>query len=140
ELTTDLAKIRSLQVISRSSAMRYKGPQRKPPLEIARELNVDALVQGSVQRDRRTVRINAQLIYAPTDRHLWANSYDGDARDVLAVQSKIALAIAREVKATLTPRDEERLTTARQVDPKAHEAYLRALFEVSKYTPESIRR
>src|SRR5205085_1023316 len=115
-----------------------KGPRRKPPPDVARELNVDAIVEGSVQRAGRRVHINAQLIYAPTNTHLWANQYDGDARDVLAVQSQVALAIAGEVQATLTPRDEKRLKTPRRVDPQAHEAYLRGLFEVSDYTLESI--
>jgi len=95
-LIADLAKIRALRVISRTSAMQYKDV-KKPLPQIARELNVEAVVEGSVLRSGDRVRITAQLIHAPTDRHLWADSYERDLKDVLALQSEVARAIAQEI-------------------------------------------
>ncbi len=103
-LITDLAQIGALRVISRTSAMRYKGSD-KPLLEIARELNVDGFVEGSVLRAGDRVRITAQLIHAATDQHIWAKSYERDVSDVLALQSEVARAIAEEVQAKLTPQE-----------------------------------
>jgi len=100
-LITNLAQLNPLQVISRTSVMKYKGTQKSIP-EIARELNVDAIVEGSVTRDGDRVRITAQLIEAETDRHLWAQSYDRDVSDILALQQEVAAAIAREVNVALT--------------------------------------
>ena len=126
ELITSLAKVSSLRVISRTSVMRYKGAgARKSLPEIARALNVDAVVEGSVMRSGNRVRITAQLIYAPTDRHLWAEEYERDQRDVLTLQSEVARTIAQEIRATLTPQDRARLTSAGVVNPEAYEDYLK---------------
>ena len=125
-LTTDLAQLGSLRVISRTSAMRYKKTD-KPLQEIARELNVDGIVEGTVQRSGDRVRITAQLIHGLSDKHLWANSYVRDLRDVLALQDEVARAIAAEVKLKVTSQDQPRLSAARGVNPQAYEAYLRGL-------------
>ncbi len=126
-LITDLAQISALRVISRTSVMQYKGVKRPLP-EIARELGVDGIIEGSVMRAGDEVRITAQLIYAPTDKHLWAKSYDRDVRNVLALQSDVAQAIANEIQVKLTPAEESRLASTRAVNPAAHEAYLRGLY------------
>jgi serine/threonine protein kinase len=139
ELTTDLAKIATLRVISRTSAMRYKGARRSLP-EIARELNVDGVIEGSVERSANRVRITAQLIYAPTDTHLWANSYQRDLRDVLALQDEVARAIASEIKIKLTQKEQARLTRTGTVKPEAYEAYLRGRFYWSKRTEEGEKK
>ncbi len=136
ELITDLSKISALRVISRTSVMRYK--QTKKPLpEIARELNVDALVEGTVLRSGSRVRITANLLYAPTDRHLWAETYDRDIGDVLALQSDVAGAIAKQVKAQITPAETAKLSTSRQADPEAYQLYLQGLYYWSKGTDQS---
>jgi len=127
ELITDLAKVSSLRVISRTSVMRYKGTKKSLP-EIARELNVDGIIEGSVQRSGQRVRITAQLLHAPTDRHLWAESFDRDVGDVLKMQSEVAEAIAQQVNVQLTPQQKARLHAARAVNPEAYEAYLRGRF------------
>ena len=134
-LITDLAKIHALRVISRNSIMQYKG-NRKPMPQIARELNVDAVVEGTVMRSGDRVRITAQLIEAPNDRHLWAEAYEGDLRNILALQGEVAKAIAAEVKITLTPQEQSRLSNARQVDTAANEAYLRGLYQLHGMTAE----
>ena len=125
-LTTDLAKLSSLRVISRTSAMRYKGSKKGMP-EIARELGVDGVVEGSVMRSGQRVRITAQLIHAVSDRHLWAESYERDLGDILRLQSEVAQAIARQVRAQSTPRQQVRLRAPPAVNPEAYEAYLRGL-------------
>ncbi len=127
ELITDLAKVTSLRVISRTSVMRYKGTKKALP-EIAKELNVDGIIEGSVMRSGQRVRITAQLLHAPTDRHLWADTFDRDLGDVLKLQSEVAEAIAQQVNAQLTPQQKARLHTARTVNPEAYEAYLRGRF------------
>src|SRR5215472_14709839 len=134
-LITDLAKIRALRVISRTSIVQYKGKRRLAP-EIAQELKVDAIVEGTVMRSGDRVRITAQLIEARTDRHLWAETYERDLRDILALQDDVSKAIAREVKVTLTPPEQTRLSNARPVDPAAHQAYLRGLYELHGTTAE----
>lgn len=134
-LITDLAKIHTLRVISRNSVMQYKG-NRKPMPQIAQELNVDAIVEGTVMRSGDHVRITAQLIEAPRDRHLWAETYERDLRDILALQDEVAKAIASEVKITLTPQEQSQLSNARQVDGAANEAYLRGLYELHGMTAE----
>ncbi len=138
-LIADLAQISALRVISRTSAMQYKG-SKKPLPQIAQELNVDAVVEGSVQRSGNRVRILAQLIHGPTDTHLWAQSYERDLRDVLSLQSQLAQAIASEIKVTLTPREQAQLSLARPVNPEAHEAYLRGRYFWNKRTEEGFRR
>ena len=138
-LITDLAQIGALRVISRTSAMQYKGT-RKPLPEIARELNVDAVVEGSVLRFGNRVRITAQLIHAASDQHLWAKSYERDLGDILALQSEVARAIAKEVKIKLTPHQQARLTCARPVNPEAYEAYLKGRYYWNKFTEEGFKR
>jgi serine/threonine-protein kinase len=123
-LITTLAQIGALRVISRTSVMQYKGI-RKPLPEIARELNVEAVLEGTVLRSAHRVRIAAQLIDARTDTHLWAKNYESELRDILAVQSEVAQAVAQEVKITLTPQERARLTAVRPVDPEAYEAFLK---------------
>jgi TolB-like protein/DNA-binding winged helix-turn-helix (wHTH) protein len=130
ELITDLAKIGALRVISRTSVMRYKGTSKSLP-EIARELNVDGIVEGSVTRSGQRVRITAQLLYGPTDKHLWAETYERDLGDVLGLQSEVAQAIAQQVRAQLTPQQQARFRTARPVNPEAYDAYLRGRYYLS---------
>jgi len=134
-LITDLAKIHALRVISRTSVMQYKGKNESAP-QIARELHVDAIVEGTVLRSGDHVRITAQLIEAPSDRHLWAETYERDLRDILALQDEVARAIASKVRVTLTPQEQARLSSVRQVDPAANEAYLRGLYELHGTTAE----
>ena len=126
-LITDLAKIGVLKVISRTTAMRYRGTD-KPLPEIARELGVDGILEGSVMRDGAKVRITAQLIHAASDTHLWAENYDRDFQDILSLQSDVAQAIARAIHATLTPEEKRRLSARPTVNPKAHELYLKGRY------------
>jgi eukaryotic-like serine/threonine-protein kinase len=126
-LIGDLAKIRGLQVISRTSAMHYKG-SNKPLREIAGELRVDAVVEGTVQRSGDRIQVRAQLIHAATDRHLWAESYERDLRDALALQSEIAHAVVREIQIKIMPSERARLTTNRPVNRKAFDDYLQGRF------------
>ena len=135
ELTADLSKIGSVKVISRTSAMRYKGAAKSLP-EIARELSVDGVIEGSVQRAGSRVKITAQLIHAPTDTHLWAESYEGNLGDVLTLQDNVARSIANEVRIKLTPPELTRLTSTRPVNPEAYEAYLKGRYYWSKRTAE----
>jgi TolB-like protein/class 3 adenylate cyclase len=128
ELTTDLATISALRVTSRGSVMQYKGAHRPPTPEIAKALNVDAVVEGSVARVGDKVRVTAQLIDAPADKHLWAKSYERDSKDVLAMQDEIALAIAHEINVELTPEQQARFTSGRTVNPAAHDAYLKGRY------------
>ncbi len=138
ELITDLAKIGSLRVISRTSSMQYKS-SHKPLRQIARELNVDAVVEGSVTRSTNRVRITAQLIDAHSDRHLWAESYDRDLGDAVILQNQIAAAIANEVHAKLTPAEDEQLARKRPVNPAAYEAYLKGRFHFNKRTDADLK-
>jgi serine/threonine protein kinase/tetratricopeptide (TPR) repeat protein len=139
ELITSLAKISALRVISRTSVMRYKGTH-KPLPEIARELNVDGVIEGSILQSGDRVRITAKLIQAKTDRHLWAKSYERDQRDVLALQDDVARAIANEIKVKLTPQEQARLTSACPVNPEAHEAYLKGRYEWNTRTEEGLKK
>ena len=136
-LIADLAKIGTLKVISRTSVMRYKGTQKSLP-EIARELGVDAILEGSVLQVSGRVRITAQLIEAVSDRHLWAESYERDLRDVLTIQADVARAIAREINIKLAPTEKAESSKARQVDPRAYEAYLRGRYHWNKRTEQGI--
>jgi eukaryotic-like serine/threonine-protein kinase len=130
-LTTGLAQVSALSVIARTSAMRYEGTQKTTP-EIARELHVDAVVEGSVQRSGDRVRITAELVDGSNDRHLWAKSYERDARDALGLQNEVAQAIAGEIQVKLTPQEQARLAQPRPVDPEAQEAYLRGIYWIDK--------
>ena len=127
ELITDLAKIGALRVISRTSVVMYKNTQKLLP-QIARDLNVDAIVEGSVVRSGDRVRITVQLIRAAADEHLWANSYEGDMRDSLALQNKVARNIAEQIRIELTPQEAGMLESAKTVNPKAFEDYLRGRY------------
>jgi len=122
-LIGDLARIGGLNVISRTSSMHYKRTKKSLP-EIAREINVDAVVEGTVQRSGDRVLIRAQLIHAPTDRHLWVGDYNRGMRDVLDLQSEIAQSIARQVQIQMTPGEQARLTSSHPVRPKAFDDYL----------------
>ena len=138
-LIGDLAKISSLRVISRTSVMRYKGSDKSLP-QIAKELKVDAVVEGSVQRVGDRVRITAQLIHAPTDTHLWANSYERDLRDVLTLQSEVAQAIADQIRVKMTAQEQARLAGGRPVNPAAHEAYLKGRYYLEKWSPDGAKK
>jgi TolB-like protein/DNA-binding winged helix-turn-helix (wHTH) protein/Tfp pilus assembly protein PilF len=138
ELITDLAQISALRVISRTSVMVYKGA-RKPLPEIARELNVDAVVEGTVLRSGDQVRITAQLIEASTDKHLWSQSYEGDLRDTLALQKKVATAIAEQIRIELTPQEQAALKDAKVVNPEAYEAYLKGRYFWNKRTADGLK-
>jgi len=139
ELILNLAKLRALRVVSRTSVMQFKGGRAAVP-EIARALGVDAIVEGAVIRVGDRVRITAQLIDARDDRHLWAQSYERDLRDVLALQSEVARAIAEEIRVQILPVEKARLDRARQVDPVAYEEYLRGRFHWNRRTEEGARK
>ena len=139
ELITDLAKFRNLRVISHTSVERYKETKRPLP-EIARELGVDAIVEGTVMRSGDRVRITAQLIEAGSDRHLWAESYERDLRDVLALQGEVAERIATAVGINLTAGDQTLMASTRVVDSAAHEAYLKGNFYWNRSNCEGSKR
>lgn len=135
ELIADLAQVSALRVISRTSVMQYKNT-KKPTPQIAKELHVDAVVEGSVLREGGEVRINAELINAKTDQNLWAQSYERNVRSVLTLQSEIARAVASHVRATLSPDERSRLASRNTVNPEAYDAYLKGEFFLNKMTPE----
>ncbi len=138
-LISDLAKIGSLKVISRTSAMRYKKTDKSLP-EIAKELRVDAVVEGSVLLTGDRVRINAQLIEAKTDQHLWAEQYERDLKNVLALQNEVARAIATEIKINLTPLEQSQLERSPIINPEAQKAYLKGLYYWNKRTEEALKK
>ncbi len=130
----ELSQIKALRVISRTSVMQYKNSPKTVP-QIARELGIDAVVEGSVLRADHEVRITAQLIAAHPEKHLWADDFTRTLENVLLLQSEVARAIARAIKVTVTPAEEERLARARVVNPEAHEAYLKGNYFWAKTTP-----
>jgi len=138
-LITDLAKIGALKVISRSSTMSYKGT-RKPLARIARELKVEAVVEGSVLREGDRVGITAQLIEAATGQSLWADRYEKNLTSILSLQSEVAQAIAREIQVTLTPGEQALLARTREVNPEAYEAYLKGLSHFYKLIPPELEK
>jgi TolB-like protein/DNA-binding winged helix-turn-helix (wHTH) protein/Tfp pilus assembly protein PilF len=138
ELISDLGQISALRVISRTSAMTYKHA-RKPLPQIARELNVDAVVEGTVLRSGDQVRITAQLIEASTDKHLWSQSYEGELRDTLALQNKVASAIADQIRINLNPQEKATLKNAKIVNPEAYESYLKGRYFWNKRTADSLK-
>jgi serine/threonine protein kinase/tetratricopeptide (TPR) repeat protein len=138
ELITSLAKIKALRVASRTSVMQYKD-KRMPLPRIARELGVDAVVEGSVTLVANRVRVTAQLIEGATDRHLWAESYERDLRDVLRLRAELASAIANEINVAVTPQERVRLRSARPVVPEAYEAYLRGRFHWNRGTGQELQ-
>jgi TolB-like protein/DNA-binding winged helix-turn-helix (wHTH) protein/Flp pilus assembly protein TadD len=136
-LITSLAQVHALRVISRTSVMQYRRANKALP-RIAEELDVDAVVEGTVSRAGDRVRITAQLIQATTDRHLWAQSYEREARDVLSLQREVAAAIAQAVEVKLQPEEKVRMTrAAAPVQPEAYEDYLKGRFYWSKRSPET---
>ncbi len=139
ELIANLAKIRSLRVISRSTAMAYKHT-RKPLSEIASELHVDAVVEGTVLRVDKRVRITAELVQVSTDHHLWADTYESQIGDVLALQNRVSSAIVNEIRINLSPQDRERLARNPAIAPDAYENYLKGRFYWNKRTDENLNK
>jgi len=139
ELITELGQINELRVISRTSAMTYKGV-RKPLPQIARELNVDAVVEGTVLRSGNRVRITVQLIRASADKHLWAQSYDVELRDILALQQKVARSIAEQIRMKLNPNEQTESKRLKTVNAEAYEAYLKGRYFWNKRTGEGLKR
>jgi serine/threonine-protein kinase len=140
ELTTDLASISSLRVISRNSATQFKGKSRPSTPEIAKALNVDAIVEGSVQRVGDKVHINAQLIDARLDRHIWSDKFDRSSSDVFALQAELASAIAGAINVALTPVEKSRLASSKSVNPEAHDAYLKGRYFFNRPSDDNLQR
>jgi TolB-like protein/DNA-binding winged helix-turn-helix (wHTH) protein/Tfp pilus assembly protein PilF len=138
ELISDLGQISALRVISRTSVMVYKHA-RKPLPQIARELNVDAVVEGTVLRSGDQVSITAQLIEASSDKHLWSHSYQGELPDALALQSKVARAIADEIRINLNPREQAALENVKVVNPQAYESFLKGRYFWNKRTADGLK-
>ena len=138
ELISDLGQISALRVISRTSVMAYKHA-RKPLPEIAHELNVDAIVEGTVLRSGDQVRITAQLIDAAADKHLWSQSYEGELKDTLALQNQVARAIADQIRINLNPQEQAALKSAKVVNPEAYQSYLKGRYFWNKRTPDSLK-
>jgi TolB-like protein/DNA-binding winged helix-turn-helix (wHTH) protein/Flp pilus assembly protein TadD len=138
ELITHLGQISAIRVISRTSAMTYKNAH-KPLAEIARELNVDAVVEGSVLHSGERVRIDAQLIQMPADKRIWAESYQGEFRDTLALQSRVARSVAEQIRGTLNRQEQVALAKSKTVNPAAYEAYLKGRYFWNKRTGDGLR-
>ena len=139
QLIATLGQISALRVISRTSVMGYKGA-RKPLPQIARELNVDAVIEGSITRSGGRVRITARLIDAAVEKHLWAQSYEGDVRDTLTLQSRVARAIADEIRVNVQPREQAALKNAKAVNADAYEAYLKGRYFWNKRTADGLKK
>jgi TolB-like protein/DNA-binding winged helix-turn-helix (wHTH) protein len=139
ELITELGQISQLRVISRTSVMTYKGAHKSLP-QIARDLNVDAVVEGAVLRSGKQVRITAQLILAAADKHLWARSYEGNLNDIFALQKQVARSIAEEIRIELTPHEQAVLKNVTRVNPEAYEAYLKGRYFWNKRTPDGLKQ
>jgi TolB-like protein len=139
QLITNLSQISALKIVSRTSAMRYKTTKKSLP-EIARELHVDAVVEGAVMWVCGRVRISAQLIEAPTDHHLWAASYERDLHDVLSLQEEVTRAIVSEIRVNLTAHEQTRLANTRQTHPEAYRLYLKGRFYWYKLTPQAMQK
>jgi TolB-like protein/Tfp pilus assembly protein PilF len=137
-LIARLAGIRGLHVISRTSSMQFKGTRKSVPA-IGKELNVEAVIEGSVLRSGNKIRVSIQLIRAATDEHLWSQAYDRELRDVLALQSEVAQAIARRIEVDVTGQERGRLVAARPVLPDVYESYLKGRFALHKETPAALR-
>jgi TolB-like protein/DNA-binding winged helix-turn-helix (wHTH) protein/Flp pilus assembly protein TadD len=138
-IITNLAQVRALRVISRTSVVQYERTDKLLP-RIAEDLNVDAVVEGTVMRSGDRVRVTAQLIHAATDRHLWARTYERELRDVLALQAELAGAIAQAVQVKLRPEEERRLAARGTVDPEAYDAYLKGRFFWNKRSPQGLSK
>jgi TolB-like protein/Flp pilus assembly protein TadD len=136
-LISELARLKALRVISRTSAMKYKGVQKSLP-EIARELGVDAVIEGSALLVGKRVRVNVKLVSARSDETLWAERYDGEIEDVLDLQSRIAEKVAKEIALQVSPREESRLAKRRPVNPEAHVEYLKGRHTATASSPQAI--
>src|SRR5262245_26554691 len=139
ELITELAELKSVRVISRTSVMQYKGAQ-KPLRQIANELSVDAILEGSVLRSGQHVRVTSQLIDAATDQHLWARTYDRELGDVLLLQSDMAGEIAREIRAEMNGNARPVMAQVSRVDPEEHDLYFRGRYHLSKGSEDEINK
>ena len=135
ELIAHLAKIRSLRVISRTSSMEYKRTQ-KSLSQIAHDLNVDAVVEGTVLRAGDRVRITAELVQVATDRHLWADTYESPLGDILTLQSQVASAIVNQIRISLTPEEQQQLASTRPVSAESYENYLKGRYYWNKRSEE----
>jgi TolB-like protein/DNA-binding winged helix-turn-helix (wHTH) protein/Flp pilus assembly protein TadD len=138
ELISDLGQISALRVISRTSVMGYKHAHKSLP-QIAHELNVDAVVEGTVLRSGEQVRITAQLIEASTDKHLWSQSYQGELKDTLALQSEVARAIADQIQINVNPQEQAALKSVKAVNPQAYQSFLKGRFFWNKRTAEGLK-
>ncbi|MEN8192030.1 MAG: protein kinase [Bacteroidota bacterium] len=138
-LITDLAKIRGLQVISQSSAMQYKGTS-KAVTEIAAELGVEYIIEGSIAKMGDKVKISTRLINAADDVYLWAEEYEREFRNILGLQGEIAQSIAGQIQIELTPQEETQLATTRSVNPETYELYLKGMYHLNKYTPDGFTK
>src|SRR6267378_6063229 len=139
ELIAHLAKIRSLRVISRTSSMEYKDTH-KTLSQIARDLNVDAVIEGTVLRSGNQVRITAELVQVATDGHLWAESYESQLGDILTLQSHVTSAIVNEIRVKLTPEDQVRLAATRPVSTQSYENYLKGRYYWNKRSQEGLTK
>ena len=139
ELTTDLAQVSGLRVTSRTSAMQFKD-KNKPVNEVAKALEVEAIVAGTIMRSGDKVRVTAQLIEAKTDRHLWAKSYERNSRDAMALQDELARDIAEEIRVTLTPEERKHLAASHAVNPQAYDAYLKGRYFWNRRTEPELRK
>jgi TolB-like protein/DNA-binding winged helix-turn-helix (wHTH) protein/Tfp pilus assembly protein PilF len=138
-LIANLAQVRALRVISRTSVMHYKGTEKTLP-QIARDLNVDAVIEGTVQRSGNRVQVTAQLIRGETETPVWAKIYERDSQDVLVMQSELARAIVSEIKVHLTPLERQHLASARPINPEAYDAYLLGEYHSGKRNPAAIEK
>jgi len=138
-LITDLAKISGLRIISLASAMQYKGTKKTPP-EIAAELGVQFVIECSIVKIAEQVKISARLINALTDEYLWAEDYERQFSNILGLQGEIAQTIAGQIQVELTPQEETRLATSREVNPETYELYLKGMYHLNKYTPDGIEK
>jgi serine/threonine protein kinase/tetratricopeptide (TPR) repeat protein len=138
-LIMDLAQVKSLKTISRTSVMQYKHI-RKPLREIAQELGVDAVVEGSILRSGNRIRVTAQLIDAETDENLWAKGYEREMKDILSLQREVARSIVEEIRIELTPQEERRLSDVEKVSPAAYDAYLNGRFHWNRRSEEGSRK
>ncbi len=138
-LIGNLARIRALRVVSRTSVMRFRDTRRTLP-EIGHALDVDGVIEGSVQRTGQRVRISVQLVHASTDTHLWAREYEGDTSDVLKLQGEVARAVAEEIRVHVTAEERARMTSAITVPPAAHQEYLVGRYHLWRYDEDSLTR
>jgi TolB-like protein/Tfp pilus assembly protein PilF len=136
-LIAELGRIAALRVISRQSVMRYMGSDKTAP-EIAEELGVEALIEGSVLQAGDRVRVTAQLVQADPEQHLWADTYERDAKDILALLSEVTRAIIGEVQVAVSPEEQNRLTITREIDPEAYRAYLRGRYHFDRLIPDEV--